>query len=385
VAEAEEQPATMQQELTTEDPIKELFKEVPSLSQEALTDKEKLESKESIFEIHFLDVGQADSILVLCDDQAMLVDGGDPDDSRFIYTYLKENGIEHLDVIVCTHAHSDHAGGLAGALNYSTVGMAYAPVSESDNSAFIDFVGYLKRQNVEITIPSHGDEFALGSSTVTVLGPVNPSDEPNNTSIVLRIEYGETSFLLMGDAETEEEQDILNKEYILESTVLKVGHHGSSSSSDPRFIAAVDPEYAVITDGIDASGYGGLTERTLEKLQAAGAEIYRTDLQGNIICKSNGKTVSFSVEKEVETTEVFPLVLITPAAANIEAPVVRSIETPEPEFNIPTYILNTNSHKFHYPSCSSVDAMKESNKKEFFGTREEARNMGYDPCGRCHP
>lgn len=399
---SEKQSEAEVQAAVTEEPVTELLKELPTFSPESTpepTVEPTPEPIESTFEIHFLDVGQADSILVLCDNQAMLVDGGDPDDSSFIYSYLKENEIEHLDVIVCTHAHSDHAGGLAGALNSATVGTAYAPVVESENSAFVSFVEYLSRQNVSITVPDVGESFKLGSSVVTVLGPIEISEEPNNTSLVLRIEYGETSFLLAGDAEIAEEEDILNGGYEVESTVLKVGHHGSSTSSSPFFISAVSPEYAIVSDGMDDSGFGHLTERTIEKLQTIGAEIYRTDLHGTIICTSDGKTVSISTEKEdkqiipfvietlTETVEdatvdrVMDIPLITPEPS----PEPTVVPTPEPQPEYPTYIFNTNSRKFHYPYCSSVDDMKESNKKEFFGTREEARNMGYDPCGRCHP
>lgn len=382
-----EQSEPVAQVVATEEPAVELLKEIPFHTPEILEVAEKPLPIDSKFEIHFLDVGQADSMLVLCDDHTMLVDGGDPDDSSFIYSYLKDKGIEHLDIIIGTHAHSDHVGGLAGALNYATVGTAYAPVNESENSAFVSFVEYLDKQNVSITVPAAGDSFELGNSVVTVLGPIDLSEEPNNTSIVIRIEYGETSFILTGDAEESEEVDILSSGYTLESTVLKVGHHGSSSSTSEAFLNAVNPEYAVVSDGVDASGFGRLTEKTLGKLQAADIEVYRTDLQGNIICTSDGKTVSFSVEKniDVDTSAIMPLVLETPTPETTESQVTKDIPSPEPTPEGRTYILNTNSRKFHYPSCSSVGKMKESNKAEFFGTRDEIMSIGYDPCGSCHP
>lgn len=230
----------------------------------------------STFEIHFIDVGQADAALVLCDGEAMLIDGGNVADSSLIYSYLKSHEIEYLDYIICTHAHEDHVGGLAGALNYACVGAAYCPVTKYDSKAFSNFVKYLNEQDVLITVPDVGETFFVGSAGVTVIGPVQYSTEPNNTSIVLRIVYGETSFLFTGDAEREEEQDILNAGYTLESTVLKVGHHGSANSTTYPFLREIMPQYAVISVGANNS-YGHPTEDALSRLRDADVTVYRTD------------------------------------------------------------------------------------------------------------
>lgn len=164
----------------------------------------------SFFEIHFLDVGQADAALVLCDDEAMLIDGGNAEDSSLIYSYLKNHGINHLEYIICTHPHEDHVGGLSGALNYATVGTVYCSMDSYDSKTFDSFKRYLEKQNKEIEIPSVGDTFSLGGSTVSILGPVGNYTDINNMSIVLRIQYGNTSFLFTGDSEIDSEQDILN-------------------------------------------------------------------------------------------------------------------------------------------------------------------------------
>jgi len=142
-------------------------------------------SEGSSFTVYFIDVGQADSALIVCDGETMLIDGGNTADSDLIYTFLKNHGVSHLDYIVATHAHEDHVGGLAGALNFATVDIALCPVKEYSSKAFGNFVKYLGEQGKSITVPKHGDTFKLGSADVKVVGPINPSDEPNNTSIVL--------------------------------------------------------------------------------------------------------------------------------------------------------------------------------------------------------
>jgi competence protein ComEC len=247
------------------------------------------------FTVYFIDVGQADSALVLCDGRSMLIDGGNVADSDLIYAFLKNHDVTRLDYIVATHGHEDHCGGLAGALNYATAGIALSPVTKFDSRAFGNFVKYLGEQGVSITVPEPGYTFELGGASVEVVGPITESAEPNNTSIVLRVVYGDTSFLFTGDAERAEEADILETGFDLRSTVLKVGHHGGDTSTTYPFLREVMPEYAVISVGANNS-YGHPHENTLSRLRDAEAMVYRTDLQSTITCVSDGKTVSFQTE-----------------------------------------------------------------------------------------
>ena len=246
--------------------------------------------------IYFIDVGQADSTLVVCDGAAMLIDGGNAADSNLIYTFLRKHDITHLDYIVATHPHEDHVGGLAGALHYASVGIAYSPVTEYDTRAFASFVRYLDNQGVSLTIPKPGDTFMLGSATVDILAPVQTYASPNNSSIVLRISHGANRFLFTGDAEREAEADILEQAYDLSATVLHVGHHGSDTSTTYPFLREIMPTYAVISCGTGNS-YGHPHENLLSRLRDADVTLYRTDLQGDIVCVSDGKTVAFTTAR----------------------------------------------------------------------------------------
>ena len=258
--------------------------------------------QKDLLTVTFLDVGQGDAAVLQCGGQSMMIDGGKAKASSYIYSWLKKNQISHLDVMVATHTDADHIGGLSGALNYAKVGTAYCPVTSGTTKTFQSFVKYLKKQGKSITVPKAGDEFSLGSAQVRILGPTDPQAEGNNSSIVLKVTFGDTSFLFTGDAEREEEQELLESGYDLESTVLKVGHHGSDTSTSYLFLRTVNPQYAVISVGADNT-YGHPTEAVLSRLRDADVKTYRTDLQGTITAVSDGKKVTFQTEKNAEGYE----------------------------------------------------------------------------------
>ena len=247
----------------------------------------------STFEVHFIDVGQADSALIICDGEIMLIDGGNAADSNLIYTYLKKHNITHLNYIVGTHAHEDHIGGIPGALQVATVDTVYCPATSYSTKAFQNFANAVTNRNCSITVPTVGTTFTLGSATCTILAVNTDKKDANNSSIVMRIVYGETSFLFAGDAEREVEQVLLNNGAPLRSDVLKVGHHGSSSSTSYVFLREVMPKYAVISVGTGNS-YGHPTEEVLSRLRDAEVTTFRTDMHGDVLCVSDGKTVTFT-------------------------------------------------------------------------------------------
>lgn len=324
--------------------------------------QESLVSSDSTFEVHFIDVGQADSALLLCDGESMLIDGGNAADSNWIYTYLKRNGIDQLDYIVCTHPHEDHVGGLPGALSYASAKQAYSSVLQADNKPFRKFIEYLSLQGCPLNTLAPGDSFSLGSATVDVFAPARNYKEVNNLSLVMKVTYGDTSFLFTGDAETESEKDMIADGWDLDSTVLKVGHHGGDTSSSKEFLEAVSPDYAILSVGKDNS-YGHPSPDVVTRLKEAGSAIYRTDDVGTIICSSDGTSLSFTTEKNPD----YP----------IEPMPETSAVVPEE-----SYICNPKSKVFHRPSCGNLPEKK--NQITLF-SREEALQEGYTPCKTCKP
>lgn len=313
---------------------------------------------DSALEVHFIDVGQADSALLLCGGESMLIDGGNVADSSLVVSYLAERGVDSLDYVVCTHAHEDHVGGLSGPLSQFQAGVVLSPVREYDSKAFEDFVTYTNAQNLELTIPSPGNQWILGGAKVTVLGPLTDYEETNNTSIVLRVDYGETSFLFTGDMERSAELDLVESGAALSATVLKIGHHGSATSSSYLFLREVNPQYAVISVGRDNS-YGHPDEAVMSRLRDANVPVYRTDMQGTIVAVSDGSTVSFATE--------------TNSSPNTN---------PDRAETYGTYIGNRNSHIYHRPDCSGLPAEQ---NQVYFEHRQAAEEAGYTPCSRCKP
>ena len=320
-------------------------------------------------EVHYIDVGQADCALIECNGEFILIDGGNVADSQLVVSYLQQHGVEELLAVVCTHAHEDHVGGLAGVLAVFRTYHVYAPTRTYSSKCFDDFAHYTDQQDLEITIPQPGDYLSFGGATMTILGPVESYADPNNTSIVVRIDYGTTSFLFTGDMETQAENDMLEhwgEAYDWHADVLKVGHHGSETSTGYRFLREVMPTYGIISVG-EGNSYGHPHEEPLSRLDQAGVTLYRTDKLGTILAYSDGKTITFSWE----TGNAAPIV---PSGTHTSVP-GSSHSAPAI-----TYIGNKNSKKLHLPTCSNLPA--ESNRV-LFEDYDAAIAEGYLPCGNC--
>ncbi len=332
----------------------------------------------SSFSVHFIDVGQADAALVECDGHYMLIDGGNRGDSDVIYTVLKKAGAEKLDIVVGTHAHEDHIGGLPGAFSYAEAELSLCPVTEYDSGVFETFKEYAEEKGGGLTVPEVGDEYDLGSAKVEILG-LNAGEDTNNSSIVLMIRYGETSFLFTGDAEREAEQALLDAGAMLKADVLKVGHHGSDTSTSYPFLREVMPEYAVISVG-EGNSYEHPEENTLSRLRDAEAEILRTDLNGDIIISSDGKELTVTTDKSATEEQ-----LLTPGgkSRSIAKPAADENQEPDPEeTDLPqsqetmVWIPKSGSKYHSDPECSNM-------KDPAQVSLSQAESMGYTPCKKC--
>jgi competence protein ComEC len=242
--------------------------------------------------VHFLDVGQGDAEIVTYGNQAMLIDAGTNASTTTLLKDIRNLGITRFDVIVATHPHEDHIGGLDAVINQFAVGTIYMPKVAATTKTFTDVLTAIKNKGLTVTTPTPGTTFSFGPARCTILAPNGPSyADINNHSIVIRLAFGNTSFLFTGDAEAESEKEMLSKGYNLKSDVLKVGHHGSNSSTSPEFLKAVAPKVAVISVGA-GNDYGHPHKVTIDKLAGAGVRVYRTDLNGSVTITSDGSQVS---------------------------------------------------------------------------------------------
>ena len=249
--------------------------------------------------VYFLDVGQGDSAIVMCDNETMIIDGGLPSVSNKIYSFIREAKIDRIDYMIVSHPDEDHIGGLTGALNAAPVDTILSPVKEWDTRAFGKFKEYAQKQNTPIVIPYAGDKYYLGGATFTILSCDTGARTPNEMSICLRIDYGETSFLFTGDVEGYALEELMDLNVPLKATVLKVSHHGSAKSNPKEFLELVGAEYSVISVGKNKNGHPD--EATLNLLKNQDVKLFRTDLQGTITCVSDGRELEFKTEHKAQS------------------------------------------------------------------------------------
>ena len=312
--------------------------------------------------VHYIDVGQGDSILAGLDGHYMLIDAGENDQADTVVSYLKQAGVTSLDYVIGTHPHSDHIGGLDKVIDEFSVGKVILPPVEHTTRTFEDVLNSVSNKGLKITKPVPGSTYTLGSASFTIVAPVKDyGNDLNNWSVGIRLTYGSNSFLMCGDAESQAESDMLERGMPLKADVLKAGHHGSSTSTSSGFLKAVSPSYVVIQCGKDNS-YGHPHKETMEKLEKAGCQVLRTDEYGTITASSDGTQITWNVPGTKDAAGAQPF------------------QSPQS-----TYILNTSSRKFHLPDCPSLEQMKDRNRKEFSGTRDELISEGYAPCGQCRP
>lgn len=250
-----------------------------------------IDTEGDLLKVSFLDVGQADSILINANNKYMLIDAGNNEDGEKLVTYLKSLGIEKFDYVVGTHAHEDHIGGMDNIIDSFEIGTFYMPDVITTTKTFEDVLDSLEKKNLNFDTPQIGSTFDLGKSKIETIYVGEDSKNLNDTSIILKLTYGNVSFLFTGDTESDVEKTLLNKD--IESDVLKVAHHGSNTSSSNAFLKKVNPKYAIISVGTGNS-YGHPKSVILDRLEKLGTKIYRTDELGTIIVTTDGEKIEVS-------------------------------------------------------------------------------------------
>ena len=261
----------------------------PTPTPEIVQANQEIQDGEKL-QIWFLDVGQADSILIQNGDANMLIDAGNNEDGKKLVSYFQSLGIESFQYVIGTHAHEDHIGGMDDIIDNFNIGTFYMPDAITTTATFESVLDSLEAKNIAFQTPSIDSIFKLGNAMIDVLYVGTNDTDLNNTSIVLKLTYGNTSVLFMGDAEKEVETIIEKKD--ISADVLKVGHHGSNTSSSKIFLEKVNPNYAIISVGTGNS-YGHPSNTTIQNLENQNIQIYRTDENGTIIMTSDGTNITF--------------------------------------------------------------------------------------------
>lgn len=322
--------------------------------------------------IHFIDVGQGDSIfLELGNGQTMIIDAGNSYNARQIVGYIKDIGCSEIDYVVATHPHSDHIGGMATVLQNFKIGDMYMPGQAHTSATFENLVDVISSEGITLHRAKAGVN-VLNSDKIKI-DILAPFDEEysnlNNCSAVVRVKYGNTVALFTGDAEQEIETKLLNAG--IDADILKVGHHGSDTASSISFISAVTPKTAVISCG-KSNSYGHPHYETLARLDNAGADVYRTDEVGTVIVTADMEK-NISVDKKAS------------AIKENAPPVVTVTQQPKEDANMmvndnsgqTVYITRTGS-KYHRDGCSYL-------KSRIPSRIGDAKRMGLGPCSRCNP
>ena len=320
--------------------------------------------------VDYLDVGQADSILLSSGGEYMLIDAGNNADGDDVVRYLRQAGVTQLKYAVGTHAHEDHIGGMDDVIDAFPVQQVLLPDATTNTQTYRDLLDAIERRGAPVAVPQRGDTYSLGDTQITVIA-AQAADDLNNTSIVLKAVYGEASFLFMGDAETAVENAILAAGTDIDCDVLKVGHHGSDTSTGSAFLAAVSPQAAVICCGAGNS-YGHPSPAILSRLD--GIPVWRTDLNGTIVAMTDGDSIHIMADRGTAATTAPS----APQAPTSPDPAPGSSETtgsPAPDAPAVVYITPTGK-RYHYSSdCAGKNASP--------STLQQALAKGLTPCQKC--
>lgn len=304
--------------------------------------------------VHFLDVGQADCILIQTPNQrSMLIDAGNNGDEELILSYLERGKIKELAVVVGTHPHEDHIGSMDAVINHFTVGRIYLPPVTTTTETFASLLSAIKGKGLSVNTAKAGVEIDLDPAlSVKVIAPHGGSyDELNDYSVVIKLTYKRVSFLFTGDAEACSERRMVGEGTDLRADLLKVGHHGGATSTSRQFLAKVEPRYAVISVGA-GNRYGHPDHKILDRLSRFQVEVHRTDEEGTILAVSDGESIK---------------IMSASAAACSVAP-----------DEIIVYITKSGG-KYHQWGCGFLQ------NSSIPRSLQQAKKDGYTPCSACRP
>ena len=319
-------------------------------------------SQDGEMQVHFIDVGQGDSILVECDGEYMLIDAGENSMGQLVTDYIKNRGITKLNYVIGTHPHSDHIGGLDTVIESMNIDKVIMPDKSTNTKTFEDVLTAIKNKGLKVTAAAAGDTYKIGGGEFTILSPDRDyGEELNNWSVAVKLSYDNTNFILTGDLEKEAERSLCSSNIDLKADVLKLGHHGSSTSCSEEFLKAVAPAYAVISCGKDNS-YGHPHNETMDNLKKYDIVVYRTDIQGTVTAVSDGNNVTWVTDENIK---------ISTDRIN--------------GGNESAYVLNVNTKRFHTTTCKAVKDINPNNREDYTGVRDLLIKQGYLPCGNCKP
>lgn len=348
--------------------------------------------------VYFLDVGQGDSTIIISSTgEVVMIDSGPDED--IIFNHLKEIGINHIDLLIASHPHADHISGMDKIVDIYKPRAFMDPGIPHTTTSYENLLFTLKENNTKY-YQATARKIKLGPLLFTVFPPADPSIEEsslNNNSAVIRLDHGDISFLFPGDIEKERENQLIQiAKDQLDTDILKVPHHGSSTGTTIAFLQATTPDVGVIFCG-KGNNYGHPHLETLEALQDCGIQVYRTDINGTILIETDGKTYKIIPEKgesrgpptlkweelrkQLEAEGIIPSSTVKPTESPTPSTLSPAIEEPTVAYK---YVASKNSDVFHYVWCSYVQRIKPENRI-YFSTREEAIASERRPCKRCKP
>ena len=360
------------------------------------------ETLDSTLEVHYIDVGQGDATLITCDGHAMLIDAGNNDKGTAVQSYLMHQNVAALDYVIATHPDADHIGGLDVVITKFDCGTIFMTDDKKDTATYRDVIDAMDYRGYTKTTPVVGNTYTLGDASFTIVGPTKLGVDSNGNSIAILLQHGNNRFYFEGDAEEQEEADILSTGIDISADVYKTGHHGSKTSTSDALLAAVHPQYAVISAGA-GNKYGHPNAETLNKLRAGGVSVFRTDEQGTIVATSDGSAVTWNCSpseswqageptgsstedpgsgenetgKQVqENTDADTNV----AASASQSAVVENSAAASSDTNadVTVHITKTGT-KYHAAGCRYL---KDSDIEV---SLSEAKDRGYTPCSVCKP